>query len=663
MAKTKGFFDKLSDNAKANQQNRVLNHSQGTYFGNKQASSQGRKRTREEIIRDMNEARAKGDLNRVKELEAKLRGSEPDVSVKQQESNNSKLAVQNNQNNQSNQNKQTNQTNQNNQSSQINRNYYTDYYGRDIHKNGAIPFQGKKNEDEPSEEPKRSGFNFSNGFYPDLFGRRFGRGNELDIQAEKARGMSENAQNEAATHGMEAQVHTRISEQNPVDAAVRKASVQNDQQQRANINSNFMKGNRQVGLVRMNNAADINYEQQRGDTERLHGETQRQKELNSQATADMMASDEKQLRQKAGDYDSDLNNSWKLSMGNGSSLEDQPKENPEKKDENKEQNTTQPQAEEQKQQTEKIVGNPHTVFNYLTYGNDKSSKNYNGALLTDDDRKLLDQLSKKFGKQLVPFTEQDVASVGGFNAGEGALQPIMKQKYPEFYDWYNTESQRGLDTKGQKNIGKGTSREELNRMSSEMEVPAYACGTDNAKPGYALVGEKGPELVKMNGGEEVIPINEDNVDLVLSDLRCKMIIDLLENGHGMTEDDFLFLAQKQGGKFNYNGRDYDFFNDDDWKDDEDDSVLGAYADHIKNYVYIYKNEAKSIDPSIDLNEEHIGPMAQDIEKVNPACVKETPEGVKTVDTARLSMMNAGAIGDLAREMGEIKILLQEILNG
>lgn len=663
MAKTKGFLDKLSDNAKANQQNRVLNHSQGTYFGNKQASSQGRKRTREEIIRDMNEARAKGDLNRVKELKAKLRGSEPDVSVKQQESNNSKLAVQNNQNNQSNQNKQTNQTNQNNQSSQINRNYYTDYYGRDIHKNGAIPFQGKKNEDEPSEEPKRSGFNFSNGFYPDLFGRRFGRGNELDIQAEKARGMSENAQNEAATHGMEAQVHTRISEQNPVDAAVRKASVQNDQQQRANINSNFMKGNRQVGLVRMNNAADIKYEQQRGDTERLHGETQRQKELNSQATADMMANDEKQLRQKAGDYDSDLNNSWKLSMGNGSSLEDQPKENPEKKDENKEQNTTQPQAEEQKQQTEKIVGNPHTVFNYLTYGNDKSSKNYNGALLTDDDRKLLDQLSKKFGKQLVPFTEQDVASVGGFNAGEGALQPIMKQKYPEFYDWYNTESQRGLDTKGQKNIGKGTSREELNRMSSEMEVPAYACGTDNAKPGYALVGEKGPELVKMNGGEEVIPINEDNVDLVLSDLRCKMIIDLLENGHGMTEDDFLFLAQKQGGKFNHNGRDYDFFNDDDWKDDEDDSVLGAYADHIKNYVYTYKNEAKSIDPSIDLNEEHIGPMAQDIEKVNPACVKETPEGVKTVDTARLSMMNAGAIGDLAREMGEIKILLQEILNG
>lgn len=520
-----------------------------------------------------------------------------------------------------------------------------------------------QNEDEPSEEPKRSGFNFSNGFYPDLFGRRFGRGNELDIQAEKARGMSENAQNEAATHGMEAQVHTRISEQNPVDAAVRKVSVQNDQQQRANINSNFMKGNRQVGLVRMNNAADINYEQQRGDTERLHGETQRQKELNSQATADMMASDEKQLRQKAGDYDSDLNNSWKLSMGDGSSLEDQPKENPEKKDENKEQNTTQPQAEEQKQQTEKIVGNPHTVFNYLTYGNDKSSKNYNGALLTDDDRKLLDQLSKKFGKQLVPFTEQDVASVGGFNAGEGALQPIMKQKYPEFYDWYNTESQRGLDTKGQKNIGKGTSREELNRMSSEMEVPAYACGTDNAKPGYALVGEKGPELVKMNGGEEVIPINEDNVDLVLSDLRCKMIIDLLENGHGMTEDDFLFLAQKQGGKFNHNGRDYDFFNDDDWKDDEDDSVLGAYADHIKNYVYTYKNEAKSIDPSIDLNEEHIGPMAQDIEKVNPACVKETPEGVKTVDTARLSMMNAGAIGDLAREMGEIKILLQEILNG
>jgi hypothetical protein len=85
-----------------------------------------------------------------------------------------------------------------------------------------------------------------------------------------------------------------------------------------------------------------------------------------------------------------------------------------------------------------------------------------------------------------------------------------------------------------------------------------------------------------------------------------------------------------------------------------DSVLGKYAEHIQNFAYTYKPEATEIDSEIDPNEEHIGPMAQDIEQVNPACIKETPEGVKTVDTGRLALMNAGAIADLARELQEMK---------
>jgi hypothetical protein len=87
-----------------------------------------------------------------------------------------------------------------------------------------------------------------------------------------------------------------------------------------------------------------------------------------------------------------------------------------------------------------------------------------------------------------------------------------------------------------------------------------------------------------------------------------------------------------------------------WKDD----VLNGYMKHIRNYVYKYIPEATEIDPNIDPDETHIGPMAQDIEQVNPAAIIETPEGVKTVDTGRLSLMNAGAIAELAREVAEIK---------
>ena len=123
-----------------------------------------------------------------------------------------------------------------------------------------------------------------------------------------------------------------------------------------------------------------------------------------------------------------------------------------------------------------------------------------------------------------------------------------------------------------------------------------------------------------------------------------------------SREDFDWLLSRLGNKFNYNDREYDNQVDEGW----DNDVLQAYADHIRNYVYTYKPEATQIDSRIDPNQEHIGPMAQDIEQVNPACVKETPEGVKTVDTARLAMMNAGAIGDLARELRELSKRLEAL---
>jgi hypothetical protein len=94
---------------------------------------------------------------------------------------------------------------------------------------------------------------------------------------------------------------------------------------------------------------------------------------------------------------------------------------------------------------------------------------------------------------------------------------------------------------------------------------------------------------------------------------------------------------------------YDFNNAHQWRDD----VIDKYAEHIKNYYYNYKPEAQAIDPAIDPSEQQLGPMAQDIEQVNPAAVKETPEGVKEVDTGKLALMNAGAIADLARRMDKI----------
>ncbi len=139
-------------------------------------------------------------------------------------------------------------------------------------------------------------------------------------------------------------------------------------------------------------------------------------------------------------------------------------------------------------------------------------------------------------------------------------------------------------------------------------------------------------------------------DTVLSDEHCKQIKEdtdigllaeaILKNGGPFNEKETRFLAEAIGAS-----------DDEDW----DDDILEKYADNIMNYKYTYKEEAKDVDPSIDTSEEHIGPMAQDIEKVNPAAVHADPAtGYKTVDTGRLALMNAGAIADLAREIRELK---------
>lgn len=83
----------------------------------------------------------------------------------------------------------------------------------------------------------------------------------------------------------------------------------------------------------------------------------------------------------------------------------------------------------------------------------------------------------------------------------------------------------------------------------------------------------------------------------------------------------------------------------------DDEVLSKYADYIHNYLYTYNEEALKVDPATDTEQEHIGPMAQDLQQVNPATVKEDPKsGYLTVDTGRLALMNAGAIAELARKL-------------
>jgi hypothetical protein len=123
--------------------------------------------------------------------------------------------------------------------------------------------------------------------------------------------------------------------------------------------------------------------------------------------------------------------------------------------------------------------------------------------------------------------------------------------------------------------------------------------------------------------------------------------EIVRNGGPFTEHEVRYLVKAAGDMSPLHNfeRDGEY-----WTDD----TVEKYAAHIQNALYKYKPEATEIDPDIDPEQEHIGPMAQDIEKVNPACVVETEEGVKTVDTGRLALMNAGVIASLARKLKDME---------
>lgn len=141
-------------------------------------------------------------------------------------------------------------------------------------------------------------------------------------------------------------------------------------------------------------------------------------------------------------------------------------------------------------------------------------------------------------------------------------------------------------------------------------------------------------------------LNAEYPRFVLSDMREKTLRHYANSKEPLRPEDVAAIA-KMMGKGDGN---VDPYGEDDFTED----MVEEYAENLRNFLYTYKDEATDVDPSIDPNEEHRGPMAQDIEKVAPDCVKETAQGVKVVDGDRLALVNAGVIGDLARRVLDLE---------
>ena len=469
-----------------------------------------------------------------------------------------------------------------------------------------------------SKNKKGLGLQFSQSFYDNIGNAVKGQptGNLADVKSKGANAQSQNLRNAAATNQMEAQRAQQKADQNPFAESTKISSVQNDAGARFNVQKAGVLGPGAALGRTFDTKPDVQSEKQFEAQQQNVANQRREEEQANQQEATEKGNESEQWRFKSRDYTEDKDQSAALSKGEPAQPEQKPEEQaqPEQKPEE------QAQPEQKPEEPSMPSGEPQHVINALlgsSKGEDLRSGQADAA-----DKELYDWAISQGVKPIQAGQHKNESDVNSWeqefiaNNGE-AGQNVMQQL---------RQGRAGAGNDASRNY----SANEMDQMNKNMTV------TKNP-PSDARVKD---------------------IKQCLCDARMKWIKEDWDRDGKPSREDMMWLI-KQNGLFHHNDKDYDPDDYDSWGD-EDGSILGAYADNIKNYVYNYKPEATQVDPNIDPNQEHIGPMAQDIEQVNPACVKETPEGVKTVDTSRLAMMNAGAIGDLAREIQDLKVRLAKL---
>ena len=466
---------------------------------------------------------------------------------------------------------------------------------------------------------KGLGLQFSQSFYDNISNAVKGQptGNLADVESKGAKEQAQNLRNATATSQMEAQRAQQIANQNPYAEASKIASMQNDAENKQSVQKAGVLG-AGAALARKTNTPDVQSQIQRQDQQQSVANQRREEEQANQQEATEVGNLSEQKQLESRDYTAFKDEVAALSKGEPAQPEqkpEQPKQQPEQKPEQPEQ-----QPEQKPEEPSMPSGNPRHVINALL-----------GSSLGEDLRS---------GKADAPDKElYDWAIAQGvtpIQAGQHKNESDANSWEQEFIANNGEAGQIVMQQLRQGRVGEGNdasrnfSPDEVDQMNKNMTVTKNPPSDSRVK----------------------------DIKKCLCDARMKWIKEDWDRDGRPSREDMMWLV-KQQGPFRHNDRDYDPNDYDNWND-EDGSILGAYADNIKNYVYNYKPEATKVDPNIDPNQEHIGPMAQDIEQVNPACVKETPEGVKTVDTSRLAMMNAGAIGDLAREIQDLKARLAKL---
>jgi tape measure domain-containing protein len=162
-----------------------------------------------------------------------------------------------------------------------------------------------------------------------------------------------------------------------------------------------------------------------------------------------------------------------------------------------------------------------------TYGNEyEDSGKTLGERFFEGFKSWADQIAELISNASTGTTTSKSKGAKGYAATSNtAVNSLLSQMEANSEAWHTATAQEKLRLqKANQDLAsqiasKTGAAPVFNSSSGKWDVLQYANGTDSASPGWAWTGEKGPELIKFNGGESVIPndkISGNNVSIVIT---------------------------------------------------------------------------------------------------------------------------------------------------
>lgn len=283
---------------------------------------------------------------------------------------------------------------------------------------------------------------------------KLGQAEDTD-EAKYLRNQAQELRNQAQVEEKNAQKSMQIANRN-VRATADTDATANATRQNAMTVAN--RGNVSAGAAALARTvgtnADYNSARSRSDAQRAEGIKNTREAFGAQQSAIQKEQEASTANRQAKDVNNYNRAIYNLSNAVGRQQQDT--SSAEADDVAEEQPRPQQEQVSEQENVKTGSGSMHSILNYITYGNDESSKHYNGSALDDTAKGLLQSIGKP-----APITQDEIAKVtnnpnANFdNISQEQLQKVVETVRPDFWKRYKDANpgNRFKDDGTQLNVG------------------------------------------------------------------------------------------------------------------------------------------------------------------------------------------------------------------